>query len=280
MEHYNLPGLFEKFYLLKKLIELKENYPYIFRDNIEISSFYGSNGGVTNGGRCIGESHNEKEVSEFCKKHNIMPIITMTNLVVEKDEIPDAFAKSIISNFGDDAMYCVGNFHIEKWLESEGISRERFVCTTTRCFSIPQLIRNADSYKRLVLSECYVNDWKAISSIPEAVRNKLDIIVNNACPAHCEKRYEHYIHMSNAILGRAKNFECAHPDYCGDGKFCELIYHSPNVVTLPQIGAYIGLGIDHFKIRGRSNGDADLIETFAYYLVKPEYQLFFRQYFY
>ena len=118
MEHYNLPCLFEKFYLLKKLIELKENYPYIFRDNIEISSFYGSNGGVTNGARCIEESHNEKEVSEFCKKHNIMPIITMTNLVVEKDEIPDAFAKSIISNFGNDAMYCVGNFHIEKWLES------------------------------------------------------------------------------------------------------------------------------------------------------------------
>lgn len=44
--YFNLPGLFEKFHIIKQIILLYENYPYIFRDNFIISSFYGSNGGV------------------------------------------------------------------------------------------------------------------------------------------------------------------------------------------------------------------------------------------
>ncbi len=44
-----------------------------------------------------------------------------------------------------------------------------------------------------------------------------------------------------------------------------------------MINTYLNLGINHFKIQGRTNDDVDLIETFAYYLIKPKYQLMFRE---
>lgn len=80
--YFNLPGLFEKFHIVKQTILLYENYPYIFRDNFIISSFYGSNGGVANGGRNSGHFNNEKEVENFCKEHNLCPTIIFSSFLI------------------------------------------------------------------------------------------------------------------------------------------------------------------------------------------------------
>lgn len=95
--YFNLPGLFEKFHIVKQTILLYENYPYIFRDNFIISSFYGSNGGVANGGRNSGHFNNEKEVENFCKEHNLCPTIIMSNLFANEQYFPDDYASRIIT---------------------------------------------------------------------------------------------------------------------------------------------------------------------------------------
>ena len=40
---------------------------------------------------------------------------------------------------------------------------------------------------------------------------------------------------------------------------------------------YIKLGINHFNIQGRTDSNYNLIETFAYYLVKEKYRIMFRE---
>jgi hypothetical protein len=276
--YFNLPGLFEKFHIVKQTILLYENYPYIFRDNFIISSFYGSNGGVANGGRNSGHFNNEKEVENFCKEHNLCPTIIMSNLFANEQYFPDDYASRIITTFDKKNTYfCLSNLYIEKWLENQGIRRGQFILSTTACFDFEAIIKKTDQYKRIVLSEYMINDWKTISLFPEHTRNKLEIIVNTICPNNCKSRKNHYEHISNLNINNNDiTFKCIHESYCGNGNLYEIL-NAPQVVTIDMINTYLNLGINHFKIQGRTNDDVDLIETFAYYLIKPKYQLMFRE---
>lgn len=273
--YFNIPGLFEKFHIMKRVVSMHENYPYIFNDYIVISSFYGSNGGVANGGRNSGEYNNEEEISAFCQKHNICPTIVMSNLFFDK---PDKFANRIIEFFGNkNTMFCVATPNIEKWLEEKFMRRGQFILSTTLCLNSHELVKETNRYKRIVLPESMINNWKLLLKLPEQTRNKLEVIVNNACPLDCENRKYHYEWMSNVNLRKSSGtFNCIHKDYCGNGALYEII-NGPQFVNKDMIISYLNIGINHFKIQGRTNDDNDFIETLSYYLVKSEYQLMFRE---
>ena len=66
---FKIPGLFEKFDLIKKVIEVYNAYPFVFKEGCIIDSVYGSNGGSLNGGRSISEcKHNIKDILFFVNK--------------------------------------------------------------------------------------------------------------------------------------------------------------------------------------------------------------------
>lgn len=276
--YFNIAGLFEKFHIVKKVVLLYENYPYIFRDNIVISSFYGSNGGHANGGRNSGLYNNENEVARFFREHNITPTIIMSNLLVDETNFPDKFAVRIIESFSELKPYfCVSNHYVEKWLMNNGIRRGQFILSTTACIDFDTTVKLTDQYKLIVLNESMINDWKTISLFPEHTRNKLEVIVNTVCPSECKSRRKHYEYMSRYNLeDNLYPFPCIHKSYCGKGSFYEIL-NSPQVITEDMISTYLNMGINHFKIQGRTNDDNDFIETLAYYLVKPKFQLMFRE---
>lgn len=276
--YFNIAGLFEKFHIMKRVVLLKEKFPYIFKDNVVISSFYGSNGGIANGGRNSGNFYNEEEVSDFCIEHNIQPTIIMSNLFMDKSYFPDNFASKVVESFNKTKPYfCVANSDIEEWLGTQGVRRGQLILSTTACIDFETIIKKTDQYKRIVLSENMINDWKTISLFPEHTRNKLEIIVNTICPNDCKSRKKHYEHISRLnINDNGITFKCPHENYCDKGHLYEIL-DAPQVVTNDMINTYLNLGINHFKIQGRTNDDNDFIETLAYYLIKPKYQLMFRE---
>ena len=281
-EYYSLPLLFEKFHLAKGVVALLNNHPYVFRDNVVIESFYGSNGGKLCGGRnSVPSKYSEKEVADFVENNGITPVIIMTNLLIEPKDIPDIYASRITSVFDHNkVMFCVANDDIENWLEGPcHYTRGQFILSTTPCIDLQQTKDKSYSYKKIVLSEKYINDWQSLRSLSERVRSKLEIEVNMSCPIDCKARMEHYNHISGLALGSESpkdGFHCPNESYGGNSQLYEIL-HLPSFVTLEKIGAYLNLGINHFKIEGRSNYDYILIETMAYFLVKPEYQLMFRE---
>ena len=276
--YFNIAGLFEKFHIMKRVVLLKEKFPYIFKDNVVISSFYGSNGGIANGGRNSGNFYNEEEVSDFCIEHNIQPTIIMSNLFMGKSYFPDNFASKVVESFNKTKPYfCVANSDIEEWLGTQGVRRGQLILSATACIDFETIIKKTDQYKRIVLSENMINDWKTISLFPEHTRNKLEIIVNTICSNYCKSRKNHYEHISRLNINDNNiTFKCPHESYCGKGHLYEIL-DAPQVVTNDMINTYLNLGINHFKIQGRTNDDNDLIETLAYYLIKPKYQLMFRE---
>ena len=177
-------------------------------------------------------------------------------------------------------MFCVANKNVEDWLEYTCYyNRGQFILSTTPCLDLQQTKDKTDFYKKIVLSEKYVNNWKLLKTLPERTRSKLEIVVNMFCPADCVLRKAHYEHMSKINLGGKKfknGFPCCNKEYGGDGLLYQLL-NLPSFVTLDKIQAYLNIGINHFKIEGRENYDFNLIETMAYFLIKPKYQMIFRE---
>lgn len=280
-EYYSLPLLFEKFHLAKGVVRLMNEHPYIFRDNIVIESFYGSNGGKLCGGRnSVQSKYSEKEVARFVESNGITPVVVMSNLLIDDDDIPDEYAVKITEAFEHKKMmFCVANRNVEDWLENVCYyNRGQFILSTTPCLDVQQTKDETDRYKKIVLSEKYINDWSTLQTFSERTRSKLEIVVNMSCPNGCEMRRKHYENISGLALGRdgfIEKFPCCNEKYGGYGQLHEIL-KLPGVVTLDKIGTYLNMGINHFKIEGRSNYDYVLIETMSYFLVKPEYQLMFR----
>lgn len=281
--YFELPFLFENFKLGKNIIELQQNKPYIFKDGVVVNALYGSNGGKLNGGRYMETFyHNEKEVAKFVYDNGIVPIIIMSNLLANEKDVQDKQAAAILDTFkGSSTMFCVANGHIEKWLEDEhNINRGQFMLSTTACYNTEELLNNINRYKKIVLSESLVNNWQTIASMPERMRGKLVICVNSCCPINCPIRHEHYLHISKLNIEHNASvdnmFSCINEGYGGRGYLFEIM-KLPQFVTNDMIDTYVSMGINHFKIRGRGDRVADLIETMAYFLIRDEYKIEFRE---
>lgn len=277
---FKLPGLFEKFDLIKKVIEVYNAYPFIFKKGYIIDSVYGSNGGNLNGGRAISEcKHNIKDILSFCEQNKVFPTIIMSNTLVTYEEAAcDAHAINILNNFNIPTTYfCVANNEVEEWLLDKGVASCNIISSTTKCLDEKDLEKEAKEHGLVVLPENLINRFDIISKLPTETRSKLEVIVNSACPLDCIARKKHYNYMSRvALKEEIPKFSCPNYNYAGNGFLYEL-FNTPQFVSNKMINKYIELGINHFKIQGRTDSDYNLIETFAYYLVKDKYRIMFRE---
>ena len=277
---FKLPGLFEKFDLIKKVIEVYNAYPFVFKEGCIIDSVYGSNGGNLNGGRAISEcKHNIKDILYFCEQNNVLPTIIMSNTLVTYEEAAhDANATKIINNFNvSTTNFCVANNEVERWLLDNGVASCNIISSTTKCLDKKDLEKETKAHGLVVLPENLINRFDIISKLPIETRSKLEVIVNSACPLNCMTRKKHYDYMSRiALKEKVPKFACPNYNYAGNGFLYEL-FNTQQFVSNKMINKYIKLGINHFKIQGRTDSDYNLIETFAYYLVKEKYRIMFRE---
>ena len=277
---FKLPGLFEKFDLIKKVIEVYNAYPFVFKEGCIIDSVYGSDVGSLNGGRSISEcKHNIKDILSFCEQNKVCPTIIMSNTLVTYEEIVhDANATKIINNFNvSTTNFCVANNEVERWLLDNGVASCNIISSTTKCLDKKDLEKETKAHGLVVLPENLINRFDIISKLPIETRSKLEVIVNSACPLNCMTRKKHYDYMSRiALKEKVPKFACPNYNYAGNGFLYEL-FNTPQFVSNKMINKYIKLGINHFKIQGRTDSDYNLIETFAYYLVKEKYRIMFRE---
>ena len=277
---FKLPGLFEKTDLIKKVIEVYNTYPFAFKEGRIIDSVYGSNGGSLNGGRAVCEyKYNIKDILSFFLFYKVFPTIIMSNtLVTYKEAVCDANATEILNNFNiPTTNFCVANNDVEKWLLDNGVASCNIISSTTKCLNEKDLEKEAKSHGLVVLPENLINRFDIISKLSTETRSKLEVIVNSACPLNCMARKKHYDYMSRiALKEKVPKFVCPNYNYAGNGFLYEL-FNTPQFVSNKMINKYIKLGINHFKIQGRTDSDYNLIETFAYYLVKDKYRIMFRE---
>lgn len=128
------------------------------------------------------------------------------------------------------------------------------------------------TYSIICLDNTMNYKFDVLSSIPEDLRSKCEILVNERCVDNCPSRLDHYRYMDKYTSSYG---------YVGDGTSynCPLgifDYTKLKSYIIPEnLYKYSDIGINYFKLVDRSANMEFQAMIYAQYLVLPEYQMDF-----
>lgn len=273
---FSIGGLFEKHDFLKRFMEIYKVDRNKFYDYISISSFFGSVKCNWNGGRIINDywDRNPEMIAKYMRENypEIECRLTFTNTFIEESDLEDEVGNKLLElfNYGHNGVIVYSEI-LEEYIRKH-YPKYRIISSITKSLNKENTVKELHKdYSLVVLNTNYILDKEFVSTLPN--KQKIEILVNDACSKICPKRLEHYLSYSrdqkNNSHTRFCNCESSGPLY--ELKDKELFISNEKILD------YVNMGITNFKIQGRTNYDYDLLETLVYYLVKPEYALEIRE---
>ena len=135
-------------------------------------------------------------------------------------------------------------------------------------------------YRYVVLDYNMNNNWDLLENIHH--KEKIEVLVNALCIPNCPRRGDHYknIAINQKIMEQNKKLPKERqkkivPWTCeyGDRNCIHTIQDYSTYVSPEMIWEkYVPMGINNFKIEGRTANIFSLVETYAHYMLKPEHQ--------
>lgn len=275
--NFYLPDFFYKFKLNNEIVDLTQKHPEYFYDGIKIGAVYGSfPGAIWNGGRkCLGFTdfdNIESTISKFNDRG--VPIrFTFTNCLIEESHLQDTYC-NLIMELGNNGMngVIINSELLENYLR-EKYPKYQYILSTTRCErNIDKINQYCTEYDMVVSDYRDNHNFDFLGQIKD--KSKIELLINAYCSPDCKRRKEHYDYLSSDQLNfrrtspMDKVFAC--PTY--NRSFYEALELDSVIKNGELYSTYSNLGFENFKIEGRSNSIYDVIESYIYYLVKPEYK--------
>ena len=274
---FYLPDFYDFFRLNTALIQYHRDYPEKFHKDIKFGAIYGCfPNQIWNGGRyCGGTSADISNIEETIKAIKALGVpvrFTYTNSLVREEHLNDKHC-NFVTDCGHNGMneILVNSPLLEEYLRKK-YPNYKFISSATRC------IRDIDKLNELIDSNKYslvLGDYRDNFNIDylNKINNKdkVEILINPVCKLDCKLREAHYLHISQKQIGD----EITVPDpecECERFAFHELLTKDSIIKVDDVYGKYYNMGFKHFKLEGRNNFFIDVIDSYMYYLVKPEYQ--------
>ena len=283
---FHLPGLRYNYPLNMFGLSMLEQYPHYFREGVEIASFFGSFPfSLWNGGRLITDDQCDAGfVQHVIKSINAKGIpvrFTFTNPLITEEDLDDPFCNYCMKA-GDNGMNQVLVFSpiLEEYIRNNYPS---YKIDSTTC----KEIRDVDTlneelskdYKYVVLDYNLNNQWDLLEKVER--KDKLEVLVNALCVPNCKRRGDHYKNVAlnqqiikdNRTLPPEKRKHII-PWTCEYGdKNCLYTIQDYSTFISPEAiwEKYVPMGINNFKIEGRTANLFSLIETYCFFMLKPEY---------
>lgn len=283
---FHLPGLRFNFPLNMFWVSLLEQYPERFRDGVEIGSFFGTFPiSLWNGGRMVQHDQVDaayvKNVVKTINSKGIPVRYTFTNPVLTEEDIHDPFC-NFCMEVGDNGMneVMIMSPVLEQYIREKYPSYKHNSSTCKEIKNVDALNAEiAKDYKYVVLDYNLNNVWEFLKGVEHP--EKLEVLVNTLCTPNCKRRGEHYrnigkntkIVLKNRNLPPDKQIPLS-PWYCeyGENNCLHTIKDYPTFIPADDIWEkYIPMGITNFKIEGRTANLFSLIDTYCYFMLKPEW---------
>ena len=286
--NFHIPDFMNHFYLNNVLLKTIEHFPECFHDGLKIASVFGNFGGsVWNGGRYLGGNTAIGAVQAITKvfNDNGIPLrFTFTNPLLKKEHLGDSFGNKIlrIANNGFNEVIVMSPL-LEEYIRE---NYPEYKITSSTCKQIEDmngvLAELEKDYKYVVLDYNFNNKFDLLEQIPAEERSRCEILVNACCQPNCPRRGEHYRQIGqdqisaweynknpmNRTPYRCRDFQC---DFMRLHIY-ETVSHSTHVTPEDILEKYVPMGFVNFKIEGRTTPDVNLLETYVYYMVKPEFR--------
>lgn len=271
---FHIGGLFEKHHLLMVLLEIYKTENYKFYDYANIASLFGSTKCNWNGGRVINDFWDTDidNVSEYMKTEHpdISCRLTFTNMLIEHRSLDDVIGNRLLNafNFSRNGVIVYSSI-LEDYIRTN-FPNYNIISSVTKGLSEKETVSELNKdYYMVVINTNLMGNFEFVKSLPN--KDKVELIVNDICGIYCPKRKEHYLEYSKCQLSNSHPHHCTCDD--GPGPLFEQMKKPLFISNEDILNKYSPLGICNYKIQGRTDYDYDFVETLAYYLIKPEYQI-------
>ena len=283
--YYHLPGLFEFYELYRVFLPLYRAHREYFYDWCRIGSIYGAPPDCIWGGGRIGSGDcTAQEALALTREHGVSARLTFSNSLLREEHLTDQKCNALCRLFSEsDGPQNGVIIHSELLLRylRERYPKLYFVSSTTKvltAFTQLQAELARDEFRFVVPDFRLNRAFDRLNALPEAAKDKVELLCNECCWFGCKERSACYEAVSRKNLGEAApEHICAAPDAAGGYRFSKAM-ENPGFIGVEAIRSiYMPMGFSHFKIEGRSLGSALILEFLLHYLTKPEYQLRVRE---
>lgn len=271
--NFYLPDFYVNFRLIVAIDNLMRKSSEYFFDNIRIGAVYGCfPGSIWNGGRVILGSCTKNEMEQVISELNARDIAvryTFTNPLLETHHLLDTFC-NLCLELGDNGKNevlvnsPVLEDFIRKTYTSYGV-----LSSTTKCLNdMNSIQQELEKDYKLVVLDSAMNNTEELFDLPH--KDKIELIVNHYCQDNCPMRKQHYDTVGRSQLEFSEMVFQACENIGRD--FYEIMKNRSFIATEDIFGRYHDAGFVHFKLDGRGFNKYKVLESFVYYLVKPEYR--------
>ena len=272
--NFYIPNFWNFYKLNTFLIQHMKEVPEKFYDDVKIASIYGSfPSAIWNGGRGMGgEYADDDNIINTIQGVNDLDVavrFTFTNCLLKDYHTEDAYCNRIMEAANNGMNEVVINSPVLEQYLREKYPNFNYISSTTKCLlEDVDIINEADKYDLTVLDYRRNRDIEFLKSLEN--KDKYELLINAYCNPNCTRRADHYIYLSKQQIEHSRgDLECAirANNFFDALKFSSVIKADELYKTY-----YQELGFTNFKIEGRTNSVYDVIESYVYYLVKPEYK--------
>lgn len=279
--YFSIPDFYHNFNLNMNLLNLMKMQPELFMDDIVIDSVYGSFPGcIWNSGRgTIGMATYENIVATV-KPFNEMGVSvrhTFTSSWLDEKHINDYYCNRILEITSHVALGTktmngvnISSPRLERHIAKNYPDFYRLWSTTKQGGESVKTLNELSADRIAVMHYSLNNNESVLKRLkhPENV----EVLVSEACVPNCPNRQTHYQDISSLQKIEPSNgFRC--PFNCEQYFYYELAVQRPHYVSPEAIReVYLPLGINQFKIGGRNDNVANVIENYVVYFVKPEHR--------
>lgn len=283
---FHLPGLRYNFPLNMFWISLLEEHPEYFREGVEIGSCFGVfPTALWNGGRLTPaydqcDANFVKHVIKSLNDKGVPVRYTFTNPLLNEHDCEDPYCNFLMDE-ANNGMNEVMVFSpiLEKYLREKYPSFAYNSSTCKEIRNVEELNAEIDKpYKYVVLDYNLNNHWELLEKVEH--KEKLEVLINTLCEPNCKRRGEHYRQIAkdqktillNRKLPKDKQIPIEHW-HCQYGEYncVHTIQDYPTFISPEEIwDKYIPAGINNFKIEGRTGNLFSLIDTYSFFMLKPE----------
>lgn len=281
---FHLPDFVRHFKLNLLLAEMMRQTPEFFYEDVEIGSVYGTfPTSLWNGGRSFGGRIDPKTIESIIKQFNDRNIpvrFTFTNPKIKLEHLKDPFCNTCLkmADNGFNEVIVVSTL-LEDYIR---MKYPNYKITSSTCKQLEDMEELSEElekdYSLVVLDYNWNNKFDELEKIPH--KEKCELLVNACCTPACKKRKEHYDHVGDFQIKLTEHMK--HPNEPFDCKdfdcpqmgmaLYQTTGYSTHIKPEDIYNKYVPMGYENFKIEGRSVPDINVLETYMYYMIKPEYR--------
>ena len=272
--NFVLPNLFNNYYINKFFIELKNSNPNYFYENFIISQVYGtipySIWGINNT-RKYAPLKNINQIFDFYYQNKLSVNLLFENNFLQEEHLYDTYSNSVLQIGHKKGNYVTVASDI----------LEEYIKKNYPKFKIIKIANKNGLGRNNIFLESRLNNQ--LDNLKIKYKSNTYLMLNPLCIGNCPLYDFHREYISKEQLNYNEDnlFLCPLEN---DLSFYSS-FKNPDFISLTKLKELKNKGYNHFVINNailnrsvnKNYTNIDLIESYIYYLIKPEYHDFARK---